>query len=234
MVIIKEEEIFSNDVVIEPDTFPLNFQGHIRLGDVRMSDQDFKTLHGEEELEDNVILFFLEFLRQIRFSENQNEIEILGPSLVHFLQIIESPEQLEALNLMNKKFVFAVILSLDPYVGHWSLLVFIPPGQFYHMDSMKNINYNVAKTFSEKLTKALNIQEATFRIKLVDVQDNSFDCGICVLENFKNTLEHILEEGKSMEDEFKIRTFKFTSSEKRQELLEIVQSLADRRTQGQE
>jgi sentrin-specific protease 8 len=172
----------------------------------------------------------MEYQRLVLFPDHKNVIEILGPSLVEFLKSIPSSpseeellESIKPLHLMCKKVVLAVIHN--PKGAHWSLLVFIPNGNFYHLDSLNSINKEVAKAFASRLMLALKLSNCEFIEKPSSKQDNSYDCGLFVIANSEKTLEHIISDGKPMSEDFK-NPLQLESKEKRKELLNIVQVLA--------
>jgi hypothetical protein len=107
----------------------LNFDGHVNLGNLRMASADFTTLDDGEQLDDNVLTFFMEWHRNNLREEDKNKVEIMGASLVALISSISEEEDLleviRPLDLPNKKVVFAVINNLQE-IGHWSLLVFLP------------------------------------------------------------------------------------------------------------
>jgi Ulp1 family protease len=181
-----------------------------------------------------VILFFIEYLRAVLFPDHKNEIEILGPSIVEFLKNIHSYpleeellENIKPLKLMTKKVVLAVIHN--PKAEHWSLLVYIPNGNFYHLDSLNSVNNEVAKAFASRLMHALNLKDSEFIEKPSSKQDNSYDCGLFVIASSQKTLEHIISEGKPMSEDFK-NPVQLESQEKRKELLKIVQALSKQKS----
>ena len=171
----------------------------------------------------------MEYQRAVLFPDHKNEIEILGPSIVELLKSIPSSpleeellENIKPLNLMTKKVVLAVIHNSKP--AHWSLLVYIPNGNIYHMDSLNSVNNEVAKTFASRLQHALKLNDCEFIEKQSSKQDNNYDCGLFVIANSGKTLEHIISDGKPMSEDFKT-PLQLESKEKRNELLKIVQEL---------
>ena len=231
-----EKDLEETDV--QTDIQQLNFQGYVTLGDVRMTDVDFQTLGKRGKLEDNVILFFMEYyLRAIVPQKNRNEVEILGPSLTNLLMNLPlTPDEdeifgnIKPLNLTNKTLILAVIYHQLASDGHWSLLAFTPSNlTFYHMDSYNKLNRPVARRFAKRLRRALKLLGCCSYFDLsTSQQGNSYDCGLYVIESSKKTLEHLFVSNQTMDDPFE-SPISVKTSEKRQELMEIVKTLADSR-----
>ena len=231
-------EIDLEETDVQTDIQQLNFQGYVTLGDVRMTDIDFQSLGKRGKLEDNVILFFMEYyLRAIVPQENRNEVEILGPSLTNLLMNLpltpdeeEIFESVKPLNLTSKTLILAVIYNQLASDGHWSLLAFTLSNlTFYHMDSYNKLNNPVARRFAKRLRQALKLLGCCNYFELsTSQQGNSYDCGLYVVESSKKTLEHLFVSNQTMDDPFE-SPISVKSSEKRQELIEIVQTMADSR-----
>ena len=234
----KSTEMVLEETNSQEDIQQLNFQGHVTMGNVRMTDMDFQSLHARGELEDNVILFFMEYhLEAIVPQENREQVAILGPSLTNLLMNLPSTtdeeevlENIKTLNLMHKKLVLAVIYNQLSSDGHWSLLAFTPSNlTFYHMDSYKKLNRPVAGSFAKRLKQALKLPGNGSYFELsIRQQRNLYDCGLYVIESSKKILEHLFVSNQTMEDPFESE-ISVKSSEKRQELMKIAQSLADSR-----
>ena len=212
----------------------LVFEGHLNMGGFRLEAKDFDSID-EGLLDDNVIYFFMELLRQTVSEENKDQVEIIGPAVTAFLcsipQSKSESELLEAirpLNLTTKKIVLIVINDLEE-VGHWSLLVFVPPGRFFHLDSINQGNKKLASRIATRLSKAFGMEEKIFE-EMSDCtrQSNHIDCGLFVIENSRKVLDHILVKGKSLTEPFQ-DPVSFKSREKRRELKLWIQRLADER-----
>ena len=217
----------------QDDIQQLIFQGYVKMGDVRMKYEDFHSLGKHGQVEDNVILFFMEYhLQSIVIQEKRKEVEILGPSQTYLLMnLLWTPdeeevfENIKPLNLMDKKLILAVIHNH----GHWSLLAFIPSNlKFYHMDSLNNLNNSVARNFAQRLMRALKLSAGHYSKISENQQGNTYDCGLYVIEHCKKTLEHLFQLDRTMDEPFEGQ-ISFKSSEKRQEMLQIVKLLADSR-----
>jgi Ulp1 family protease len=209
----------------------LNFDGHVNLGNLRMASADFTTLDDGEQLDDNVLTFFMEWHRNNLREEDKNKVEIMGASLVALISSISEKEDLleviRPLDLLSKKVVFAVINNLQKN-GHWSLLVFLPSRNFYHIDSISEMNREIAMKLVNSLSQALNLRNPTFIEKDGTRQDNAIDCGLFVIESSKKTLEHVFELQKNMLAPFGAEV-KIESEQMRQELKRIVQRMAEER-----
>jgi Ulp1 family protease len=209
----------------------LNFDGHVNLANLRMASADFATLDDGEQLDDNVVTFFMEWHRNNLREEDKNKVEIMGASLVALISSISEKEDLleviRPLDLPNKKVVFAVINNLQE-IGHWSLLVFLPSRNFYHIDSVCEMNNEIAMTLMVRLSLALNLRNPTFIEKDGTRQDNAIDCGLFVIESSKKTLEQVFDHQKSMLAPFRPKV-KIESEQMRQELKRIVQRMAEER-----
>ena len=208
----------------------LNFDGHVNLANLRMASADFATLDDGEQLDDNVVTFFMEWHRNNLKEEDKNKVEIMGASLVALISSISEEDLLEVirpLNLLSKKVVFAVINNLQK-IGHWSLLVFLPSRNFFHIDSICELNREIAIKLVNRLSKALSLRNPTFIEKDGTRQNNAIDCGLFVIESSKKTLEQVFEHQKNMLDPFDSEV-KIESEQMRQELKRIVQRMAEER-----
>jgi Ulp1 family protease len=208
----------------------LNFDGHVNLANLRMASADFATLDDGEQLDDNVVTFFMEWHRNNLREEDKNKVEIMGASLVALISSISEEDLLEVirpLNLLSKKVVFAVINNLQK-IGHWSLLVFLPSRNFFHIDSICELNREIAIKLVNRLSKALSLRNPTFIEKDGTRQNNAIDCGLFVIESSKKTLEQVFEHQKNMLDPFDSEV-KIESKQMRQELKRIVQRMAEER-----
>jgi sentrin-specific protease 8 len=207
----------------------LNFEGSIRMGDIALKAKDFSSLEDNGLIEDDVILFFLEYQRNLLFSEYKDVIEVISPAVTNFLQTLENEQDIRAhlshLNLSAKK-IALFVLHED---NHWSLMVYSPPQKsFVHFDSMKSgMHAQLGKAFAQRLHDALCGQEEEFRYKNNSdwFQSNTFDCGTFVMGNAHRTLRHVFWDGKSLlEDKFSDPP-EIDSTELRKELIAIVLSL---------
>jgi Ulp1 family protease len=208
----------------------LNFDGHVNLANLRMASADFATLDDGEQLDDNVVTFFMEWHRNNLKEEDKNKVEIMGASLVALISSISEEDLLEViqpLNLLSKKVVFAVINNLQK-IGHWSLLVFLPSRNFFHIDSICELNREIAIKLVNRLSQALSLRNPTFIEKDGTRQNNAIDCGLFVIESSKKTLEQVFEHQKNMLDPFDSEV-KIESEQMRQELKRIVQRMAEER-----
>ena len=208
----------------------LNFDGHVNLANLRMASADFATLDDGEQLDDNVVTFFMEWHRNNLREEDKNKVEIMGASLVALISSISEEDLLEVirpLNLLSKKVVFAVINNLQK-IGHWSLLVFLPSRNFFHIDSICELNKEIAIKLVNRLSQALSLRNPTFIEKDGTRQNNAIDCGLFVIESSKKTLEQVFEHQKNMLDPFDSEV-KIESKQMRQELKRIVQRMAEER-----
>jgi len=147
------------------------FEGFIKLEGAQMTAQNFSSLKETKEIEDNVLNFFLEYLRTKEFADNSKEIEILCPSFVRLFTSTESSfqrELIQPLNLITRKLVLAVVYNS----AHWSLLVLAlsgdattdtgPTCNFFHADSIENFNHKAARKLALMLKAALKLQNCTF------------------------------------------------------------------------
>ena len=70
------------------------FPGQIQMGDVTLTSEEAMCLRGREWLTDDVIEFYLEYLRRVKFKEHFDQIEIIGPCVAHLLKALERREDI--------------------------------------------------------------------------------------------------------------------------------------------
>ena len=100
------------------------FLGQIKQGCVALTSEDVECLQGREWLTDNVIEFYLEYLRQAKYKEHFDKIEIIGPCVAQLLKTINSKEdiikELESLRLMQRKIVLIPVNNAKSRLHFWS------------------------------------------------------------------------------------------------------------------
>ena len=207
------------------------FNGYIKMENIQMRAKDFSTLDPAQMLEDNVLFFYLEYLRTKEFADHKHDIHILSPAIVKLFSHSGSSlqrEQIMQLKLDTKRIVLAVV----HYSMHWSLLIIDQSEvtdrnqccQFFHADSIEMRNNEAAKKLALKLAEALDL-DFTFIEMSGTRQEENLDCGIFVIENAYKTLETVFRRGHQMTDEFEIPVTPKTAG-RRSHLANIAQLLA--------
>ena len=224
----RERVLPRSDLIIEIDQeIPsLDFEGRVRLAYLAMSAKDFASLDGKEFIDDRVISFFLEWHKNRLPEEVKDSVAILGPSQVALLRNNLSPDEFLELILpfdLNRKRVILSVLNNPNDPAHWSLLIFAD-GSFYHLDSVRPWNSEIAQDFANYLGRALDIGDPSFEDKICSHQKNNHDCGLYVIENGRKSLEQIYVKSKCLADNFRV---KVDPAFKRIELKEIVRQMVE-------
>lgn len=131
-----------------------------------------------------------------------DDVLIIPPSVC--LNIILSSNNVSDLlsdEYQNKQIIIAPISNakIDQDTGyntpgtHWSLVVVsISDRQFFHLDSVPNLNDVVARNFCRRLNDALNFSPFIFKTKKCKRQSDGFSCGSHVIENAKVQVKLLL------------------------------------------
>ena len=211
------------------------FNGYIKMENIQMRAKDFSTLDPAQMLEDNVLFFYLEYLRTKEFADHKHDIHILSPAIVKLFSHSGSSlqrEQIMQLKLDTKRIVLAVV----HYSMHWSLLIIDqsevsdtnPSCHFFHADSIEMRNHQGAQELARHLAAALDLDYFTFHEMSGPRQGENLDCGIFVIENAYKTLETVFRRGLKMKDEFEIPVTSKTTG-RRRHLALIAQHMALRK-----
>jgi Ulp1 family protease len=221
-----------------PSTVSLpKFEGFLRVNDLRMSAADFATLAKGESLDDNVLYFFMEFLRTHEFADHKNQIKILSPSFIHLFSNSNEALQREMISpreLTDIKIIITVVYNDE----HWSLLALqlnpgnLPAATFFHIDSIQNKNRQSAFKLAQSLRAMLGLYNCGFHeMAGENIQDQDYNaCGIFVLDQCYNVLQSF-RHGQGLENLFDGQK-KFKSISRRSHLAKIIQLLANDRDEG--
>ena len=176
-LVSKETEEMQNNKIVSSRT-------PISLLDIVFKDEDLQSLNEGEWISDSIIAFWLKYLEEILYKENQN-ILFIPPSVTQVLKagfIDDFGMILEPLNIWQKKYIIMAVNDnkLDKAGGqHWSLLVYtIKENVWYHYDSLNNFNLGEARFLVGRLQEYIrpgaipNITAAS-----CTQQDNTYDCG---------------------------------------------------------
>lgn len=158
---------------------------------------DLLILKGNGWLNDAILGFYFAFLEKDRFQPN-DELLFVGPEVTQCLKESPScdmPIFLDPLEAKKKNYLFFAVNDSGKSAGgsHWSLLVFSCLNKrFYHIDSSSQTNNepalklacNIGRYFSPSM-------EIDFNELISLQQDNSYDCGIYLICNLENVVEHI-------------------------------------------
>ncbi len=169
------------------------------LGDISVRVVETYCLESTEWLHDNLIEFYLEYLRHIKHKENRDKIEIVGPTVSQCIKVSNCSQTTEdmigPLSLKDKSVVLIPVNNAgqgNSEGTHWSLLVMVPPtGRFYHLDTL-DMNKDSAKVLAIKLSNQLDINSPKFLNSIGMRQDNAVDCGLYVLKNADKAMEHFV------------------------------------------
>ncbi len=170
------------------------------LGDVSVRVNETYCLEQREWLHDNLIEFYLEYLRHVKYKEQKDKIEIVGPTVTQCIKMTACPktveEMIEPLRLKQKAVVLIPVNNADKANAegsHWSLMVLTPcTGHFYHMDTL-DLNKECAKTLAIKLCNILQLERPKFEHFIGTLQDNMVDCGLHVMLNADRAVGHFID-----------------------------------------
>ena len=189
------------------------------LGDISLRVEDTYCLDGPDWLHDNLIEFYLEYLRHEKYREHKDKIEIIGPPVTQCIKLAGSPdvvsEMIDPLNLATKRVVLIPVNNSaqeNAEGTHWSLLAMVPPSQvFVHIDSL-DMNKDHAEQIAKVLSKHFGFKDPTYENYTKNQQSNAYDCGVYVLINARKVIEHFLEtntrEGLVPEQKTNIQPFR--------------------------
>lgn len=199
--------------------------------DICLKENDIETVRGNHWINDQIIAFYFQYLESHVYREFSNEFLFVSPQVTQLLKMNDEPNDeaktlLEPLNPHSRKFLFFPVNDNNHERAggtHWNLLVYSrPDNTFYTYDSNGNHNnYATSKVF-DVLRKTLNCPNAHFILSPSAQQKNSYDCGIYVLCNVENIVNHI-KRGKPMRN---VSELSYECiAEKRNDILRIIQTL---------
>lgn len=193
--------------------------------DCLIRESDIKILKSNGWLNDAIIGFYFVYLEKVRFHSN-NEILFIGPEVTQCLK--ESPPSdlpvfLDPLEAKNRGYIFMAVNDSGKSAGgtHWSLLVFCyVENKCYHVDSSVQTNHSSAMKLAHNIEQYLSPVEEIDFVELPSLQqDNSYDCGIYLICNLENIVEHVIQ-GSDFSTVPLIK--KETVSKMRKDLLDLI------------
>lgn len=180
---------------MEDDKILINYKSVcMRKSDISCFD-DFRYLN------DLSISFYYEILNE-KFKQFGSQFILLDPSPVSTIFFDDDIDDLKdcfgALNLESREYIFIPINdTTDKYAygsgNHWALVVYIKKrNTFYYLDSMKLFIKNT-NSICIKINSLIG--ESTpakiEEVKIIKLQQNTFDCGVFVLRFSEIFLENI-------------------------------------------
>ena len=196
---------------------------------IRQSDLDIIQSAGEW-LNDQIIGFFFEFCQNEKYSGTGCIFP--GPEVAQCIKLISADQLAVILDPLDLSSHTAVLLPVndntDPASAggsHWSLLVLDNRDSvFYHLDSLSSSggNSSQARALAGKISKYRGIKLNIKEVKVTQ-QKNGFDCGIHCLVN----AERVASQVKNYENLAEIKSLQDPISNKRPELLELINKLKD-------
>ncbi len=170
------------------------------LGEISVRVAETYCLETKEWLHDNLIEFYLEYLRHIKHKNDKGKIEIIGPTVSQCIKVsdcaVTTQEMIGPLNLDEMNVVLIPVNNANERSSegtHWSLLVMIPSTErFYHLDTLEDMNKDSAKVLVVKLSNQLGFRAPRFFSSIKVRQDNAVDCGLYVLKNADNAISHFV------------------------------------------
>ncbi len=190
---IEEQEEYFAHYFREPGDLKLAV-----LGDISVRVNETYCLERPVWIHDNLLEFYLEYLRHVKHRSHKDDIEIVGPTVTQCIKLCDSAEvvsdMIEPLKLPEKKMVLIPVNNSvlpDSEGTHWSLLVLIPSeGYFYHLDTLDPVNRECAVRLAIKISKNMRLPSRTFENFNGTRQDNIVDCGLFVLLNADKAIDH--------------------------------------------
>ncbi|RZC32768.1 sentrin-specific protease 8 [Asbolus verrucosus] len=161
---------------------------------LRKSDVDL--LHGPYWLNDNIISFYFEYLKNT--FKSAPYILFISPEVTQCIKIIPSSQMkvfLDPLESKSKQYIFFAFNDNErpQTVGgtHWSLLLFSRADKtVYHYDSSRGSNNEQAEHFARKLFAYFDIK-GEFSEEVSLQQTNGYDCGIYLICNAEHLAKHL-------------------------------------------
>lgn len=212
---------------VESDEVVLSYHESL----LRRSDVDI--LLGPLWLNDQIISFYLEYLKHDRFAHFKDLVLFVSPEVTQCLKMLPKNEMsifLDPLGASNKSFIFFPLNDHQfdsPGGTHWSLVVYSRPDQkFMYIDSSKGSNWSTSKRFAANVWEALGCDEEIVVLDAVPCfqQENSYDCGIHVLFNVEKLAALAVNEG-NLTDVTEINEGSGPVG-KREEMLALIEQLA--------
>ncbi|KAG5684291.1 hypothetical protein PVAND_013527 [Polypedilum vanderplanki] len=169
--------------------------------DIRLKVSDVETLRPGEWLNDQIISFYFQYLESHIYRHYLHDILLVSTQVTQLMKMTKDHHEdarsiLEPLNFRLKQYLFFPLNNNDDErVGgtHWSLMVYSrSENSFYTFDSInKNINDAATKLY-HVLKIVLFCPSAQHFCFPSLQQQNNFDCGIHVICNVENIIEHII------------------------------------------
>jgi len=168
---------------------------------------DISCYENYHYLNDLCISFYYEIIAD-KFMKFESEILLLDPSSVSTIYFDDEIEDLRdcfgALNFEERKYIFIPVNdATDRYAygsgNHWALVFYAKmTNTFYYLDSMKSYIKN-----TNEICRKINLLTGNFKdptIKQVEIpkfQQNTFDCGVFVLNFTEVILKEIYEKNEN-------------------------------------
>ncbi|KAM9963079.1 hypothetical protein ACTFIW_006301 [Dictyostelium discoideum] len=192
----------------------------VSYNDSAIYQSDINILKSNQWLNDSIISFYLEWLKDGEDNKNKipNQVLLLSPSVVFCCSFVESEQEVQLmfeqpLSLKSKEVIFFPLTNnRDPNVigggTHWSLLIFIKSlNKFIYYDSINSFNSSDAIFIISKFKFLLsspspktNLKEFLINQKTPQ-QQNGYDCGLYVLSIIEELLKLIIKENENNEGE---------------------------------
>lgn len=198
---------------------------------ITLKEADIDILRGKYWLNDQIIAFYFQFLESHTYRRYAQDFLFVSPQVTQLLKMIERRVEeakclLDPLHPHTKKFLFFPVNNNEdegPGGTHWNLLVYSKPeNTFYSFDSHNNYNNFATAKIVDVLRVILKCPTAYFISCPSAQQRNMYDCGIYVICNVENIINHIISDG----------TLRHVSQlnydcvvEKRSEILRMIESL---------
>lgn len=198
---------------------------------ITLKQSDIDTLRSRQWLNDQIIAFYFQYLESHVYRRYHDTFLFVSPQVTQLLKMIENRDEeakflLNPLNPHTKAFIFFPVNDNDHERAggtHWNLLVYSRvDNTFYTFDSNGQHNSYATSKIVDVLRIALNCPTAHFIFCPSSQQKNLYDCGIYVICNVENIIEHIISHGRMNQ----VRQLSYDCIVgKRSDILRIIESL---------
>ncbi|XP_077551581.1 sentrin-specific protease 8-like [Haemaphysalis longicornis] len=161
--------------------------------DATIREADVELLDEPNWVNDNLILFWMQYLEHEIYTSWRQYIEFVGPTVVQLVKLkaaLNVQQELKSLKLNQKSLIFLPVNDSEemeqPGGTHWSLLVFVRSRfAFEHYDSFKGHNFGHAESIARALAPLLALNEVRVIECACLQQRNAYDCGLHVMYNIE-------------------------------------------------
>ncbi|CAH8494897.1 unnamed protein product [Schistosoma turkestanicum] len=195
---------------------------------------DLDTLNEGCFVNDNIITFYLEYLRHTKLCHASN-ILLMDPAASQLLKLADEESVklvLDPLELKSKDWIFLVVNDSASRVSsggcHWSLCIYSPLLMHgFYFDSLDySPNFSGARILCNKLSTFLGNSVVDIELPNVMKQNNGYDCGIFCIVFIEIICDMILKGDMSWQTGLSNDMVSHQVIHKRKSLLECINRLS--------